>query len=108
MGGGGAAHKDDRRGALRALNNMEDTSMTLLRRTCSTCCSYSGGECLNMVSFIVPGSDSREPLPNEVCDDHMTHEEDRAEDAAIGTFWLTLGIAPRLGLPDDLDGPTGA
>ena len=61
-----------------------------------------------MVNFIVPGADARQPLPNEVCDDHMTHEEDRAEDAAIAAFWLTLGIAPRLGLPDDLDGPTGA
>ena len=56
----------------------------------------------------MPGADARQPLPNEVCDDHMTHEEDRAEDAAIAAFWLTLGIAPRLGLPDDLDGPTGA
>jgi hypothetical protein len=87
---------------------MKDDHMPLLRRTCSTCCSYSGGECLNMVCFIVPGADARQPLPNEVCHDHMTHEEDRAEDAAIAAFWLTLGIAPRLGLPDGQDGPRRA
>ena len=92
----------------RISKHLKDDNMPLLRRTCSTCCSYSGSECLNMVNFIVPGADARQPLPNEVCDDHMTHEEDRAEDAAIAAFWLTLGIAPRLGLPDDLDGPTGA
>lgn len=78
--------------------------MPLLRRTCSTCCAYIGGDCLNMVSFIVPGSDARQPLPNEVCGDHKTHAEDRAEDAAIAAFWLRLGIAPRRGLPDELDG----
>ncbi len=82
--------------------------MPLLRRTCSTCCAYIGGDCLNLVSFIVPGSDARQPLPNEVCGDHQTHEEDRAEVAAIAAFWLTLGIAPRLGLPDGLSGPTDA
>lgn len=87
---------------------MKDDDMILLRRTCSTCCSFSGGECLNMVSFIVPGAGGRQPLPNEVCDDHMTHAEDRAEDAAIGAFWLTLGITPRLGLPDGQDGSARA
>ena len=61
-----------------------------------------------MVSFIVPGADARQPLPNEVCDDHMTQRESDAEDAAIGAFWLTLGIAPRLSLPDGLSGPTSA
>lgn len=61
-----------------------------------------------MVHFIVPGANARQPLPNEVCDDHMTQHESDAEDAAIGTFWLTLGIEPRLGLPDGLSGLTGA
>jgi hypothetical protein len=85
--------------------------MPPLRKTCATwatCCSYSGGDCLNMVHFIVPCADARLPLPNEVCGDHQTRAEDRAEDAAIAAFWLTLGIAPRLGLPDDLNGPMGA
>ena len=83
---------------------MKDDNMTLLRRTCATCCaccSYSGGECLNMVSFIVPGADARQPLPNEVCDDHMTQHESDAEDAAIAVFWQRLGIAPRLGRVSD-------
>ena len=67
---------------------MKDNDMSLLlRRTCSTCCSYSGGECLNMVSFIVPGAGARQPLPNEVCDDQMTQRESDAEDAAIAVFW---------------------
>jgi hypothetical protein len=45
-----------------------------------------GGDCLNMVHFIVSGADARQPLPNEVCGDHQTHEEDRAEDTAIAAF----------------------
>ena len=84
------------------LTTMKDDDMSrLLRRTCSTCCSYSGGECLNMVNFIVPGADARQPLPNEVCDDHMTQRESDAEDAAIAVFWQRLGIAPRLGRVSD-------
>ena len=84
---------------------MKDDDMILLRRTCSTCCSYSGDECLNMVHFIVPGAGGRQPLPNEACDDHMTQRESDAEDAAISAFWLTLGLEPGLRLPDGLDGP---
>ena len=64
-------------------------------RTCATC-SYSGGECMNMISFIVPGSHARDPLPDEVCDDHMTQRESDAEDAAIALFWQRLAITPRL------------
>jgi hypothetical protein len=76
-------------------DNMKD-DMPLLRRTCATwatCCSYSGSDCLIMVSFIVPGSDARQPLPNEVCGAHQTHAQDRSKDAAIAAFWLTLGNA---------------
>ena len=75
--------------------------MTLLRRTCSSCCSYSDGECMNMVSFLMPGGGARDLLPNDVCDDHMTQRESDAEDAAIVVFWQRLGIAPRLGRVSD-------
>ena len=54
-----------------------------------------------MVNFIVPGVDARQPLPNEVCDDHMTQRESDAKDAAIAMFWQRLGIAPRLGRVSD-------
>ena len=54
-----------------------------------------------MVSCIVPGAGARQPLPNEVCDDHMTQRESDAEDAAIAVFWQRLGIKPQLCLPDD-------
>jgi hypothetical protein len=84
---------------------MKDDNMSLLlRRTCATCCaccSYSAGECLNRVSFIVPGAGARQPLPNEVCDDHMTQRESDAEDAVIAVFWQSLGIAPRWGRVSD-------
>lgn len=97
---------------------MKDDNMTLLRRTCSTCCAFNPAPegddpaCLNLTSIIeqyrMPKEFYREPLPDDWCDGHQTHEEDRAENAAIAAFWLTLGIAPRLGLPDSLDGPVGA
>jgi hypothetical protein len=84
---------------------MKDDDMSLLlRRTCSTCCaccSYSGGECLNRVSCIVPGAGARQPLPNEVCGDPMTQHKSAAEDAPIAVFWQPLGIAPRLGRVSD-------
>jgi hypothetical protein len=83
---GDVAGKEDRRAASRALTTMKDDNMALLRRTCATCCAYSGGECMNRVSFIVPGADARQPLPNEVCDAHMTQRESNAEDAAIAVF----------------------
>jgi hypothetical protein len=57
-----------------------------------------------MVSFVVPGAGARDPLPNDVFDDHMTQREsdaEDAEDAAITVFWDRLGIAPRLGQVSD-------
>ena len=93
--------KDDLRAYRTVLTTMKDENMILLRRTCSTCCSYNGGECMNMVSFIVSGSHARDPLPNDVCDDHMTQRESDAEDAAIALFWQRLGIAPQLGRVSD-------
>jgi len=54
-----------------------------------------------MFNFIVPGAGARQPLPNEVCDDHLTQRESDAEDAAIAVFWQRLGIAPRLGRVSD-------
>jgi hypothetical protein len=54
-----------------------------------------------MVSFVVPGAGARDPLPNDVFDDHMTQRESDAEDAAITVFWDRLGIAPRLGQVSD-------
>ena len=92
--------------------------MNITERTCATCCAFNPDHadddpaCWNLTSIIeqyrTPKEFHREPLPDDWCDGHQTHEADRAEDAAIGAFWLTLGIAPRLGLLDSLDGPTGA
>ncbi|MBG6070652.1 MULTISPECIES: hypothetical protein [unclassified Polaromonas] len=85
--------------------------MPLLRRTCSTCCAFNPAPegddpgCLNLTSIIeqyrTPKEFHREPLPNDYCDSHQTHEEDSAEDAAIAVFWMTLGIEPRLGRSAD-------
>ena len=99
---GDVAGKEDRRAASRALTIMKDDYMSLLlRRTCSTCCSYSGGVCMNRVSSIVPGGHARDPLPNDVCHDYMTQRESNVQDAAIVMFWQRLGIEPQLCLPDD-------
>lgn len=86
---------------------MTKDDMTLTKRTCSTCCAFNPAPegddpaCWNLTSIIehnrTPQELHRQPLPNDWCDGHQTHEEDRAEDAAIGAFWQTLGIAPRLG-----------
>ena len=84
---------------------MKDDDMSLLlRRTCSTCCAYSGGECMDRVSFIVPGGHARDPLANDVCHAHMTQRESDAEDAAIVMFWRRLAIELQLCLADDGDG----
>ena len=96
--------------------------MTIIKRTCANCCAFNPDHteddpaCSNLVNIIIHHVDAdgkplvinQQPAPDDRCDGHMTHEEDRAEDAAIGAFWQTLGITPRLGLPDDPDGPTGA
>ena len=96
--------------------------MNIIKRTCATCCAFNPDHtdddpaCSNLVNITIHHVDAagkplvihQQPAPDDWCDGHQTHEEDRAEDAAIGAFWLTLGIAPRLGLPDGLSGPTGA
>lgn len=85
------------------MTTMKDDDVTLLCRTCSTCCSY-GGVCMNRVSSIVPGGHARDPLANNVRHAHMTQRESNAQDAAIAVFWQRLGIEPQLCLPDDGDG----
>ena len=94
---------------------MKDDHMTLLRRTCSTCCAFNPAPegddpaCWNLVSMTIHHVDAdgkplvikQQPAPNDCCDHHQTHEEDRAEDAAVAAFWLTLGLEPRLGRTAD-------
>jgi hypothetical protein len=103
-------------------NNQTDSLMNIIKRTCATCAAFNPAPegddptCWNLVNIVIHHVDEnnnpivihRQPYAGFRCDSHMTHEEDRAEDAAIGAFWLTLGIAPRLGLPDGMIGPTDA
>ena len=92
--------------------------MNITQRTCATCAAFNPAPegddpaCLNL-TFITenhgtPQALNRDPGPADWCPSHQTHEEDKAEDAAIVTYWQRLGIAPRMGLSDDLIGPTDA
>lgn len=56
-----------------------------MKRTCSNCCAYEDGECMNL------GRTS----PGDVCDQHRTVEEDRREDDAIARFRAAIGLPPR-------------
>ena len=85
--------------------------MNIIKRTCATCVAFNpsatGEEvvCGNL-TFITehhgtPQAVGRDPGPADWCPSHMTHKEDRAEDAAIAGFWQRLGIEPKRGrLPD--------
>ncbi len=39
---------------------------------CSTCTSFVGRECMNLVAFVMPGpgAELRPPRPDDVCDDY--------------------------------------
>ena len=85
------------------------THMTITKRTCATCAAFNpkakGNEpsCANLVNLVIHHVDAQDrPIvirqqPNAAfwCDDHQTHEEDEAKDAAIGKFWQRLGIAQK-------------
>ncbi|MDB5869543.1 MAG: hypothetical protein JWP96_1875 [Polaromonas sp.] len=67
--------------------------MNITQRTCANCAAFNPAPevdepaCWNLVSFNArPGTPpalSREPGPADLCDSHQTHEEDKAEDAAL-------------------------
>lgn len=81
--------------------------MTIIKRTCATCSGFNpapeGDEpaCGNLCAIIeqhgTPQAVTRQPGPSDWCPDHQTHEEDKAEDAAITLFWQRLGIERRPG-----------
>lgn len=50
--------------------------------------------CMNLVSFFPTGNPAaiRGALPGDCCHNHQTHEEDKAEDAALALFWQRLGV----------------
>jgi hypothetical protein len=67
--------------------------MNIIERTCATCAAFNPAPegddpaCLNLTSIIeqyrTPKEFHREPLPNDYCDSHQTHEEDAAETREI-------------------------
>ena len=85
--------------------------MNIIKRTCATCAAFNptatnDEEACGNLTFITenhgtPQALSREPGAADWCPSHMTHDEDKAEDAAIVTYWQRLGIAPRMGLSDE-------
>lgn len=66
-----------------------------LPRTCANCCAYENGECWNLVTFRHGDGPYEHPKPTDVCPDHKTWDEDRAEDDAISRFRTSLGLPPR-------------
>ena len=67
--------------------------MTDTKRTCANCCAFNLAPvddepaCWNLVSFVIhhhddrgPVTIKRQPLPGDACDEHLTNEEDRAQD----------------------------
>lgn len=84
--------------------------MNIIKRTCANCAAFNPAPegddptCWNLVSIVIqhfshgkPQARARQPGLDDHCDYHQTHDEDRAEDAAISMFWQRLGIEPRLG-----------
>ena len=85
--------------------------MNIIKRTCSTCCAFNPSAtddeepCGNLTFFTVHHVDAegkpltihQAPGPADCCPSHMTHVEDKAEDAAIVMFWQRLGIERRMG-----------
>ena len=80
--------------------------MNIVKRTCATCAAFNPSAtddeevCGNLTFFTeyrgTPQAVSHEPSPADWCPSHQTHEEDKAEDAGMVTFWQRLGLAPRL------------
>jgi hypothetical protein len=82
--------------------------MNIIKRTCATCCAFNPSAtddeevCTNLTFFTIHHVDAdgrplvihQAPSPADWCDSHQTHEEDKAEDAAIAGFWQRLGIEP--------------
>lgn len=89
--------------------------MNIIKRTCATCASFNPSAtddeevCGNLVSITIYHVDEnnnpivlhRQPYAGFKCDSHKTLDEDKAEDAAIVTFWQRLGIQPRIGKRTD-------
>ena len=85
--------------------------MNITKRTCATCAAFNPAPegddpaCWNLVNIIIHHVDEdgkplvihRQPYAGFRCDSHQTHDEDKAEDAAIVTFWQRLGIEPQMG-----------
>lgn len=85
--------------------------MTIIKRTCATCCAFNPAPendepaCMNLVNIVIHHIDEngkplviyRQPYAGFRCDSHVTHEEDKAEDAAIALFWQRIGIERRPG-----------
>ena len=83
--------------------------MSNIKRTCANCVAFNPSAtddeepCANLTSFTVHHVDAdlktltihQAPSPGDWCDGHQTHEEDKAEDAAIAGFWQRLGIERR-------------
>ena len=83
--------------------------MNIIKRTCATFVAFNPTAtddeepCANLTFFTIHHVDAdRKPLiihqapgPAEWYDGHQTHEEDKADVAAIAGFWQRLGIGRR-------------
>ena len=83
--------------------------MNIIKRTCANCVAFNPSAtddeeiCSNLTSFTAHRFSTNgrllivhlAPSPDDWCDGHQTHEEDKAEDAAIAGFWQRLGIERR-------------
>lgn len=82
--------------------------MNIIKRTCATCTAFNPAPevddpaCWNLVSIIeqhgTPQELHRQPMPNDWCDSHKTHEED---------LKVTSRVREALGLPAALVDPDG-
>lgn len=52
-------------------------------RRCANCHAYEGRQCMNLVTFLGANGQPRQPLPGDVCPEHMTQDEDQTETALI-------------------------
>ena len=89
--------------------HLKDNLMNIIKRTCATCVAFDPTAmddeepCANLTFFTIHHVDAdRKPLiihqapgPAEWYDGHQTHEEDKADVAAIAGFWQRLGIERR-------------
>ena len=83
--------------------------MNIIKRPCANCVAFNPSAtddeelCSNLTSFTAHRFSTNgrplivhlAPSPDDWCDGHQTHDEDKAEDAAIAGFWQRLGIEQR-------------